>query len=83
MSWFGEARAIVEMRKQRFALERIATSLEELLLRQGSPNSLRSFYKAGAGGEEAGIVDAGDEFFAEEERMEEERRAAGGGEEGE
>lgn len=79
MSWFGERRAIVELKKQRFALERIATSLEELLLRQGSPNSLRSFYKD-AGNEEAGVVDAGDEFFAEQERLDEEKRAAGLGE---
>lgn len=78
MSWFTNIRILAEAKKSRMALERIATSLEELLLRQGSPNSLRSFYKD-SGVEEAGVVEAGDEYFAEQERLEEERRGAGGG----
>lgn len=78
MNWFTNLRILAEAKKSRMALERIATSLEELLLRQGSPNSLRSFYKAGRD-DVAEVIESGDEYFAEQERLEQERAMAGGG----
>lgn len=77
MSWFGEHRALVELKLQRKALERIATCLEEIVLRDGkvTGTGLRSLYR---GQEEGEILMQTDEDYAELEELERERVRQGG-----
>lgn len=80
VSWFTEVRALAELKKQRLALERIATSLEELLLRQadgGRAVGIRTFYKdtSDAEGE---VLFQDDAAYAEIERLELAKERAGG-----
>jgi hypothetical protein len=70
-------RALVEMKKQRMAMERIATCLEELLLQQkkSTGTGLSSLYR---GTEDGGVLNQSDEDFATLEALEQERERAGG-----
>lgn len=72
-----ERRAVVEMKKQRMAMERIATCLEELLLGQTKTTgtSLRSLYKGEADGE---VLMQSDEDLAVMEMLEKEKERVGG-----
>lgn len=80
MSWFGEGRAIVELRKQRMALERIATCLEEMMIgqKEGRGTAFRTFYKETGEDVEGEVLTQTDEEFAEMERLQMERAKAGG-----
>lgn len=82
MGFFAELRALVELRRQRLALERIASALESMLLAQDAgaekrSTGLRSFYRA-KGGEDGGVEMPSDDYFAEIEAEEMERVKRGG-----
>ena len=80
MSWFGEARALSELRKQRLALERIATVLEANFVREGKTRgtSLLSFHKDESEDYDGEVIVQNDGDYAEFERLEREREEGGG-----
>lgn len=79
MSWFGEARAAVELKKTRLALERIARVLEAVYIGNAEKGSgFTSLYKDDSEGYDGEVVNVTDADYAEMERMEREREQAGG-----
>lgn len=80
MSWFGEFRALAELKRQRLALERIAAALEVIVLGQDQGRGgagLRSFYTDPRAAE-GDVFAPDDEYFAEKEAEEQERVRHGG-----